>query len=181
MVWVDAVQWEEGGPRPYQPAAPVETAVRAPSQLPDGRPTCRHRVPDFSFALTPVRGGDLPARGPGWPPGSGAHGPVRSETDPAGRRLEGLSLGPADRPAQLGSSRVRRFIGLSAPRPAPRSAAPDKRSSAVSPSLLPGNLPLAWGFTRGAIPALPTVRSRRRPIWARATCGCTTFAASSSG
>ena len=27
------VQWEEGGPRPYQPAAPVETAVRAPSQL----------------------------------------------------------------------------------------------------------------------------------------------------
>lgn len=32
-VWVDAVQWEEGGLRPYRPAAPVETAVRAPSQL----------------------------------------------------------------------------------------------------------------------------------------------------
>ena len=32
-VWADAVQWEEGGPRPYQAAAPVEAAVRAPVQL----------------------------------------------------------------------------------------------------------------------------------------------------
>jgi hypothetical protein len=32
-VWVDTVQWEEGGARPYQPAAPVEAAVRASNRL----------------------------------------------------------------------------------------------------------------------------------------------------
>ncbi len=32
-VWADAVQWEEGDLTPYQPAAPVEVAVRAKSRL----------------------------------------------------------------------------------------------------------------------------------------------------
>jgi hypothetical protein len=32
-VWVDAVQWEEGPPTAYRPAAPVEAAVRAPSRF----------------------------------------------------------------------------------------------------------------------------------------------------
>jgi glycosyl hydrolase family 39 (putative alpha-L-iduronidase)/carbohydrate binding protein with CBM4/9 domain len=32
-VWADAIQWEEGGLTPYQPAAPVEVAVRAADQL----------------------------------------------------------------------------------------------------------------------------------------------------